>query len=455
MKRRLAILFLTITLCALLALPSCTPAGQSGASSSASGASGSAAASSVGSSSPEAAAAVAYGSEPGYVQGVQEHDIIVANSAATTGLYAPVGAPFNAGIRAYFDKVNAADGIDGKRIRFQHIDDEFDADKSAAALKEFVEDRQVFAIVGQFGTPVVTATAETLKQYGIPAVYFASGTGRLYTEEAKDNATGYNLFPVQPLYHTEGGLMAAYASARFGAKKIAILYTNDDFGMDLELGVVEEIERIEGLEYVEKQIATGTTDVAQAVLEIKDADPDVIILASMQLTLPAIVSGLVAQELHKPCLTSYVNASTATSKTLEPLIRDKFEIYASGWIDYTSEQTAPAYAEYLEWIAKETPTGEDYSENTYAMAGWVAAHTFTEGLRRLEGREVTWESYMAALTEAPILGPFGSVVDFAGGRRVGTQAMSLSRIVPVSEAFPKGWELVEPLRSAESLLGVA
>ena len=95
-----------------------------------------------------------------WAQGISETEIVVANSAATSGAFAPVGVPFNAGIEAYFKKINDEGGIQGRNLVFKHVDDEFDPVKGKAALSSFVEDEKVFAIVGHFGTPVVSATLE-------------------------------------------------------------------------------------------------------------------------------------------------------------------------------------------------------------------------------------------------------------------------------------------------------
>ena len=97
-------------------------------------------------------------------QGVTKDTITIANSAATSGAYAGVGLPFIAAIQGYLDMVNAEGGIDGRKIEFLHQDDEFDPSKGLAALEKFVEDEKVFAIVGHFGTPVVGATLENLKE---------------------------------------------------------------------------------------------------------------------------------------------------------------------------------------------------------------------------------------------------------------------------------------------------
>jgi ABC-type branched-subunit amino acid transport system substrate-binding protein len=382
-----------------------------------------------------------------YVQGITDDEVIIANSAATSGAYATVGVPFIAGMQAYIDMVNEAGGIDGRKITFKHVDDEFDPAKGSAALTEFVEDDKVFAIVGHFGTPVVAATVNALKDYGIPSVYFATGIGQLYAADAKTNAEGYNIFPVQPIYQTEGKIMISYATGKFAAKKIGVIYTNDDAGMDMLKGAKEQAETIGGIEVIEEQVAAGSADVSAAVTSIKNANVDFIIVASIQATMPTIVKELAAQSVNKDCITTYVNQSDAMSLAVVEDISGKFDLYALGWVAYDGPDAQAALAEYQSRVDPE------FANNPYAQTGWIASHFFTEGLRQLEGKEVTWESYMQALEDAsPIQNPFGGQIDFSNGQRLGTQEMTLAKVVPVSDQWPIGWELVAPLASIDDLL---
>jgi len=385
-------------------------------------------------------------SEETRTQGVTETKVTVANSAATSGFFAVVGIPFNAGIVSYFRMVNEGwGGVDGRTIEFLHIDDEADPVKGKAALTGFVEDDRVFAIVGALGTPVVSAIVDDLRDYGIPAVYFASAINDLYADNATTNAEGYNLFPVQPYYVTEGRIMAAYAAGMFGASKVGVIYTNDDAGMDLFTGITRQAELIDGLEIVAMQVPAGAPDVSAAVTSIRNADVDFIIVASIQITMPTIIKELAAQSVNVDVITSYVNVALAQSAAVVEDIEGKFDVYGLGWVNMDDPE---AMEVYLQWIP------EEFAANSFAIAGWIAGHFFTEGLVRLEGKDVTWESYMAALEEAPINAPFGGAVDFANGQRVGVQEMNLSRIVPATDEFPLGWEPVAPFESVNSLLGL-
>lgn len=379
--------------------------------------------------------------EKKYSQGVTDTEIKVANSAATSGAYAPVGVPFNAGIQAYFDMVNDAGGIDGRKITFLHTDDEFDPVKGKAALQNFVEDEKVFAIVGHFGTPVVGATIEDLKDYGIPAVYFATGIGQLYADHATTNAEGYNIFPVQPIYTTEGQIMVARGVGTFNATKIGIIYTNDDAGKDMLTGAEAKCKEI-GIPYVAEQVTAGSADVSAAVTAIKNSGADFIICAAIQATMPTIVKELAAQGNTAPVITTYVNVSSAIPPLVGADIDGKFDVYGNGWVAYDD---ADALALYQKWA------DEEYAMNAYAQTGWIAAHFFCEGLRRIEGQDITWENYMNALeTGGYIQNPFGGKIDYADGVRAGTQEMNLSKI---NLDAVGGWELVDGLQSMSSLLG--
>lgn len=373
-------------------------------------------------------------------QGITDTEVLIANCAATSGAFAAVGVPFIAGIEAYLKTVNDAGGIDGRTIKFLHQDDEFDPAKGKACLASMVEDEKVFAIVGHFGTPVVGATLEDLKDYGIPAVYFATGIGQLYNDKAEGRDRG--IMPVQPIYVTEGQIMVARAVGDFGAKTIGIIYTNDDAGKDILKGAQIKAAEL-GITLVEAQVAPGTDDASAAVTTIKDANVDFIIGGAIQATIPTIIKELAAQGNDKDVITTYVNVAPVIAEAVMAETEGKFDVYGNGWVSFEGDERMKA----LQDFAAAAP---DYAANAYAMTGWIAASFFVEGLRRLEGDEIiTWENYLDAMESAPITNPFGGVIDFGNGKRAGTQEMNLSKI---NSTAPTKWEVVDGLRSMDDLL---
>ncbi|MCL2579807.1 MAG: ABC transporter substrate-binding protein [Oscillospiraceae bacterium] len=373
-------------------------------------------------------------------QGVTDTEILVANSSAVSGPFATTGHPLNVGIQAYFDMVNAGGGIDGRTIRFIHTDDEMDPVRARAAFASFAEDEQVFAYVGQFGAAPTAAILEDLMAIGMPAVYFATAIGQLYFENAETLYEGANIFPIQPLYITEGRVMVVRGIADFDAQSMGIIYTSDEAGMDLFRGVQAQANEM-GIPLTVQQIAPGASDVSAAVTAINSANVDFIVVAAAQATMPTVVKELAAQNMTVPAITTYINTVITLAEQVADDIDGLFQLYASGWLNYEGERLANLEAA-SEWLG-------DYSMNGFAHVGWIGAHFFVEGLRRLEGQPVTWESFRDAMEEAPITIPFGGVVDYANGARMGTQEMSLFEIDMTS---PTGWSEVDGLRSFDYLL---
>lgn len=372
-------------------------------------------------------------------QGVTDTTVKVGNSIATSGPLAPVGVPFKAGIEAYFKMVNDGGGVNGRTIEYVHQDDEFNPEKGKAAVDKMINDEKIFAFVGHFGTPIVGATLNDIKEAGIPAVYFATGTGLLYNE----NAEGADrvAYPVQPVYPMEGRILAAWAMGEFDGKTIGVVYTNDDAGKDLLSGIESQVGS-DGT-VVAEQVPPNAEDVSAAITKLKDSDVDVVIIAAIQGTFPQIVKEMAKQGLFKPSLTTYVNADQRMTALVAEDVNGQFDVYANAWVDMTK----PAIEDYRTWIAK--VSSEDLSNNAYAMTGWIAAHFFVEGLKRVDG-DLTWDTFMEAMESAPISNPFGGSIDFSNGQRLGTQEMALLKMNAEEAA---GWEGFIGFKGIDDIVG--
>lgn len=372
-------------------------------------------------------------------QGVTADEVLVANAAVTSGAYAFTGVPFLGGMRAYFKMINRSGGIAGRTIRFIHIDDEFNGNRGKTIIKKFVEEQKVFAIVGHFGTPTVASTVDALKSYGIPTVYCATGINQLYNEHAQGNERA--VFPVQPIYVSEGKIMVAHAVGTFNAKKIGIIYTNDAAGSDMFRGAQSEAKKL-NVSSVNEQVKTGATDVRAAVSKIKNAKVDFIIGASLQGTLVSIIRELANQHAGCDVITTYANVSTSIANETWQYLRGNFNLYGNGWVNFDAENSEADRELFVKWIS------EKYAKNQYAYAGWIAASFFSEGLRRVGDAPLNWENYISAMESVPVKNPFGGEIDFSNGRREGTTVMNLSKVT--SE---KTWKQIAGFQSIAKILG--
>jgi hypothetical protein len=93
----------------------------------------------------------------------------------------------------------------------------------------------------------------------------------------------------------------------------------------------------------------------------------------------------------------------------------------------TSDATYGAFIAY--WFGTEEWAKDGVSAyflNSYAMAGYVSANVFCQGLSRMSGETLTWEAFIDAMESAPMNIPMGQSVDYANGKRVGIDSLAVN-----------------------------
>ncbi|MBN2795980.1 MAG: ABC transporter substrate-binding protein, partial [Clostridia bacterium] len=380
---------------------------------------------------------------------------------------AGVGVPFNLAMQVVFDEYNATH--EGRDIKFVHYDDGFDGEQGLAYTKKLVEEDNVFALVGHFGTNTVNATMDYLLESGVPMVYGVTGVNSLFFEDVPGN----NILSVQPIYRTEGRMMVARAlnESLFGANKdaklgaddkIVVLYSDDDAGQSIKVGITDEVTSQDIAARVTYLPFSATTASAVATVALAQ-NPSVILLSSNQAPATAMATALRTQESTVPVFTSYVNSAAVFSPAMvdatTPL---PYEVYANAWVDISDATAAGPTADdiggdgtlagweldfaYLAGFSEEYWTefvndmnSSDLTDgdtaakalwaNPYAMAGYVAAHTFVTILERVDLDTVTWESFIEAAESAPIDLPLAGSIDWSDGNRTGLSTLALTRLV--------------------------
>ena len=400
----------------------------------------------------------------------ENHVIHVGNTAATSGAFAAVGVPFNYAQEAYFwyytTQTEGYVDADGNKytIEMHHYDDGFDGVKGKTYTQKLVEEDKVFALVGHFGSNTVGATVDYIEEQGIPMVYGVCGVSDLYNTEK-------NIMTVQPIYDTEGQSMVATAFATvevggLAATKLGVISTTDEAGKGMLNGIKIEVEKLgKGSSVVYQEVAADATDYVAAVTALKTAGCDVVIIAANQAPFVNIANSFVAAQYDNvKIVTSYVSANAATmgGLVLTGAISATREVYAGAWlvtgsvpapefkgwndfVEYVKVMTMydkahgvellpvtdPTYGAYIAgWFGTESWAAEGVSSyflNSYAMAGYVSANVFCQGLTRMSGKTLTWDAYIDAMETAPVNVPMGTSVSYENGQRVGIDALAVNK----------------------------
>lgn len=398
------------------------------------------------------------------VQGVTDTTIYVGNTAATTGDFATVGVPFNAGMEAAFKVYNDAGGFDGKKIELIHYDDGFDGAQGLTYTQTLVEDDHVFAIVGHFGTNTVGATLGYLKEKGIPMVYAATGIEALYQEGASGN--NKVIYPVQPIYNAEGRVLLARALAPaengmgLGGTKVGVIATTDDAGSGLVYGVKKQAETLNP-EIIYQDVDAAATDYSAAVGALKNAGCDVVIACMNQAPLATLMASMRDANYNVNVITSYVNASATTlgSFVENGGITENRRVYSTAWLDTSTEKGMASHVSFAAnmaaWELENGGSGADYVLNSYAMAGYVAGSLFVQALSALHDQdlELDWYNFNNVMETVDFQLPMGGEISYHNGDRLGITSLALSTIsLEVGDSGYYELQVVSPIDSLDNVL---
>ncbi len=133
---------------------------------------------------------------------------------------------------AYFNKVNAEGGINGRKIKFISYDDGYSPPKAVEQARKLVESDEVLFVFNPLGTPSNSAIQKYMNAKKVPQLFVATGATKWNDPKDFPWTMGW-----QPNYQSESRIYAKYLMTEKPNGKIAILYQNDDFGKDLLKGL--------------------------------------------------------------------------------------------------------------------------------------------------------------------------------------------------------------------------
>ncbi|OHD09970.1 MAG: hypothetical protein A2Y41_01100 [Spirochaetes bacterium GWB1_36_13] len=326
-------------------------------------------------------------------QGIEGNTIKIGSFLPLSGALGGIGSGLKVGMETYIKYFNAelSGEVGGKKIDSIFLDDQFVPEKSYQAVKKLVESDKVFALVGAVGTPGISASMDYIVQKGIPFVYQGSGAPVLYAPPKR------NVFPVQPSYIFEGRVMVKFIADHLNGKKIFVVYQNDEAGEGVREGIKEilpDYKRKNVTVVKEVPVDRSMTDFSPVATQIKQEQPDAVIVFAFGGLAVGVVkaareAGIDFQKIK--FLTTYVNSDPIWFLMAGNMWND---IYCGAW---ASPTTGDYYKNFMR-VWKQY-SGQKKDPSPYNIAGWIAAETFVEGLKRTQKLfgSITWNNFIKAM----------------------------------------------------------
>jgi len=209
---------------------------------------------------------------PGHCEiGVTDTEIHIGQWGPQTGPAAPWGAVAR-GTDAYFKWINANGGIHGRKLVHHYFDDGYNPARTIAGVKQLQERTGIFAWVGGVGTATGLAVKEYIMAKKTPWVGPAAGSRHWVTPPQK------YLFNVYPLYLGDAQLLVEYAVSKLGKKSIAIVYQEDDYGLQGLEGTKLALEKYNMKLAASVPVAMGDSDMRPHALRLRSSNADAVLL---------------------------------------------------------------------------------------------------------------------------------------------------------------------------------
>jgi branched-chain amino acid transport system substrate-binding protein len=321
--------------------------------------------------------------------------IKIAFIGPQTGPLAAFGV-IGQGMQIYFDKVNAAGGIDGHQLELVVKDDAYDPAKSLPAVQEAIQGDQIFASVFQIGTPNVAGTRQEYATACVPQALVGTG----FPNWGDPQNFPWTLGGI-PSYSVESAVWIEFIKEKFpDATKIGLISFNNDFGKVYQ-SEINELAPEAGLEVVADILHEPTSDLTNEVTQLLAAGPDVILGGTTSTFCTTLMTLARQGGFTGPIINSY------TCQAIEQFMVPAGEAAANvHTLVVAKDPGDPAYADdpgMQEYLADVEQYGEGVDPTIGNVAtGWTTGYQIEDAVTRaLESEE--------GLTRASLMNAFWSM----------------------------------------------
>src|ERR1700687_1924537 len=212
---------------------------------------------------------------------------------------------------AYFNKINAEGGINGRKINFISYDDSFSPPKAVEQARKLVESDEVLLVFQSLGTQSNSAIQKYMNARKVPQLFVATGATKWGDPDNFPWTMGW-----QPNYQSEGRIYARYILKNYPNGKIAALWQNDDAGKDQMKGLRDGLGDRGGMVIADKSYEVSDPTIDSQIARLKDSGADIF----MSWTTPKAAAQAIRKiaELGWKPVYFIGNTSSGVASTLRP-----------------------------------------------------------------------------------------------------------------------------------------
>ncbi|MFN5881456.1 MAG: ABC transporter substrate-binding protein [Burkholderiales bacterium] len=323
-----------------------------------------------------------------YDTGANDKEIKIGGVSPYSGPASSYGT-IGKGIKAYFDKVNAEGGINGRKLVWVSYDDGYNPARTVEMTRKLVEQDEVLFIFNVLGTPTNSAIHKYMNQKKVPQLFNATGATKWGDPKTYPWTMGW-----QPSYQSEAYIYAQHILETKPNAKIGIIYQNDDYGRDYLKGFEDGLGD-KAKTMIVKKVSYEATDatIDSQMVDLKSSGADTF----FNITIPKFAAQAIKKAADigwKPV--HYLNGVSASvaSVIIPAGPENAVGVITAYYLKDPTDpawQTTPEYRDWKAWMDKYYPGGDlKDANNVYA---YTVSQSLVEVLKKA-GDNLTRDNIM-------------------------------------------------------------
>jgi ABC-type branched-subunit amino acid transport system substrate-binding protein len=364
-------------------------------------------------------------------QGISPTEIVIGTHQDLSGPIKVWGVPVSNGMKMAVEEINAAGGIQGRKLKLILEDNGYDPKKAVLATQKMIERDKVFAMIGGMGSAPTLAAQDILFDAGVLQLFpltAAEFTYKFDPAKPQERLKFNNLLP----YVESTRAALKYMMDWKGFKKPCVMHQDDEYGKNVLDGFTQQLEALKVQPASITSYKRGASDFSAQIAKMKSDGCDLVVLG----TVIRETIGAMGEAKKLGWDVTFLGATPTNVLEVPALGKEAVEgMYAAAAFEIPYEDTAKGKVK--DWLANYKKMFNT-DANTQAIIGYNAIETFAFYAEKA-GKDLTGQKMLASLESSV---PFQDI--FSSPPSVFSKTNHLASTVTQVQQIKNGrWVLVK------------
>ncbi|GAA1847919.1 amino acid ABC transporter substrate-binding protein [Pseudonocardia ailaonensis] len=361
-------------------------------------------------------------------------DIEVGAYAPLTGSLASPGTILTNGMKLKFDQVNAAGGINGRKVKLTVLDDTGNAATAVTVANQLAGNKNTVAVLGSYGSSIGMPASAALEKAQVPNVQ-----SQLSTPDAVNRGFKY-LFNTYPLGEDveKQTFLRAIEQKMITPQRVSLVYIDSPFATAAAKVITDQAAAHGYTVVSNEKIQPQQASYASTVTKIKGDNPDTVWLAVNGAEAKTLLTNM--QQLGFKPTNLYGEGNPLIDPTAMASVgtlNDGVLVGTQWWPGSPTQANQTFLSDYKAAYGGEAPP-------QMAPGGYQAAEILVAALRSIPADTISRETVRDALAKLQNVPTVYGPVSFAPNGQLQFQALYLLQnqagtpvvVLPTAEAKP-------------------